>query len=299
VAKFSAKGDPVENPLYEYSAIVDRPYRALPNNARVAVWVGVNVEYYSFGQPALSLASGMPFSVPDSLNYGWRDYGSRVGIFRMLERMNGIGVRGTAIVNSEVLQRHPTVVARIKEAGWGWVAHGRNNSTLQTGMLPDEERAYLSEVTDDLEKGLGHRPRGWLGPGRVSTLATNDLLAELGYDYALDWSNDDQVCPYTVASGRLACIPYSVEVNDIVAYAIHGHTAAQFRDTIVDHFTELRRQGQAWPSVLGLSIHPFLSGQPSKLGALIDALEVMGSHEDVWMTTSDEIADWYLGELDG
>jgi peptidoglycan/xylan/chitin deacetylase (PgdA/CDA1 family) len=285
----------VENPLYEYSAIVDRPFRPLPGNARVAVWVGVNVEHYAFGRPALSLVREMPFSAPDSLNYGWREYGSRVGIFRLLERMQDVGVRGTAIVNSEVPRRHRSATRRIQDSGWAWVAHGRDNSTLQKDMSIEEERAYLIEVTEDLERSLGVRPRGWLGPARVSTLATNDLLAELGYDYALDWSNDDQVYDYTVATGRLACIPYSVEVNDIVAYVLHGQTAAQFHDTIVDHFSELYDTGDRWPAVLGLSIHPFLSGQPSKVRALTDALQAMAEREDVWMATSDEIVDWYYG----
>lgn len=287
----------MQNPLFDYSAIVDRQHRPLPGNARVAVWVGVNVEHHLFGQQALSI-SGMPFSPPDSLNYGWRDYGSRVGIFRLLDRMNAIGVRGTAIINSDVVDEYPAIVEKLKEANWGWVAHGKNNSTFQTGMTVDEERAYISEVTDALTRGTGHRPRGWLGPARDSTLATNDILADLGYDYALDWSNDDQVYRYNVASGRLACIPYSVEINDILAYVVHHHTAGQFNETITDHFNELYAQGDKWPSILGLSIHPYLSGQPSRVGALVDALEAMASHDDVWMTTSDEIADWYFSDSD-
>jgi len=286
----------MDNPLYDYSAIVDRPYRPLPHGARVAVWVGVNVEYYAFGVPALSLVRDVPFSPPDSLNYGWREYGSRVGIFRLADRLAQIGVRGTAIINSEVVRRHPSAVRLLKDADWGWVAHGRNNSTLQRDMNPDVERAYLAAVTNELEAGLGQRPRGWLGPARVSTLATNDLLAELGYDYALDWSNDDQVTPFLVKTGRLVSIPYSVEINDIVAFVLHGHTGPQFQTAIIDHFTELYEQADKWPSILGLSIHPFLSGQPSKLRYLIDALSEIAAHRDIWMTTSDEIADWYYGE---
>ena len=286
----------MDNPLFDHSAIVDRPYRPLPLGARVAVWVGVNVEHYEFGRPALGLVREMPFSVPDSLNHGWRDYGSRVGVFRLLDEMTAQGVRGTAIINSEVVTRQPTVVTQLKEAGWGWVAHGRNNTTLQSGMTVDEERGYLAEVTTELEEGLGQRPRGWLGPARVSTMATNDLLAELGYDYALDWGNDDQVYPFSVASGRLACVPYSVEVNDIVAYVMHGHTGPEFRQLIVDHFTGLYCQGDRWPSVMGMSIHPFLSGQPSKLRYLMEALEIIADHDRVWMATSDEIVDWYFGD---
>lgn len=285
----------MDNPLFDYSAIVDRAHRPFPGGARVAVWVGVNVEHYQYGKPALSLVEETKTLVPDSLNYGWRDYGVRVGIFRLVEGLARIGVRGSALVNTEVLTRYRPVVSAIADAGWCWVAHGRDNSTLQTGMPVDVERQYLREVTEEFTAGLGRRPNGWLGPVRASSHHTNALLADLGYRYALDWGNDDQVYPFTVPSGELLSIPYSIEINDIVAYGIHGYTGPQFRGAILDHVETLSEQGDRWPSVLGLSIHPFLSGQPARLRHLVEALREIAAAGSVWMTTSDEIADWYAG----
>lgn len=282
------------NPLFDYSAIVDRPHRPFPHGARVAVWVGVNVEHYEYGRPALSLVAESVKSTPDSLNFGWRDYGSRVGIFRLIDDMGAIGVRGTAIINSEVICRYPSVVKAIERAGWGWVGHGRNNSTLQTDMPIDVERAYLSSVTDELEAGFGHRPKGWLGPARASSHNTNSLLAELGYLYSLDWGNDDQIYPFNVVSGSLFSIPYSIEINDIVAYTIHGYSGPEFRDSILDHFDTLYGQADKWPAVFGLSIHPFLSGQPARTKYVMEALARIAKHEDVWLCTSDEIAEWHV-----
>lgn len=285
----------MDNPLFEYSAIVDRPRRSLPRNARMAVWLGVNIEHYAFGAPALSLVPPQHGAAPDSLNYGWRDYGARVGIFRLLSAFNALGVRGTAIINSEVLWRYPSIVAAAKSAQWGWAAHGRNNSITQDTMDISTERAYLQEVTADLEAGLGHRPRGWLGPARCASLNTNQLLAELGYTHSLDWGNDDQPYLFSVEPGGLASIPYSVEVNDIVAYVLHGYTGPEFQQMITDHFDALYQEANA--HVFGLSIHPFLSGQPSRVKYLCQALEHILERDGVWMATSEEIADWYLATL--
>ncbi|MBO9520650.1 MAG: polysaccharide deacetylase family protein [Nocardioidaceae bacterium] len=281
---------------YAYSAITERPHRPFPGGARVAVWVGVNVEAYAFGQQALSVAPHGPFIPPDAMSYSWRDYGSRVGIFRMLEAMNAAGIRGSAITNAEVLHRYPPVVEAIRAAGWDWVAHGRNNSILQTSMDPDAERAYVAEVTATFTEVLGLAPRGWLGPARVATLATNQLLADAGYSYALEWNCDDQPFDFDLERGRLVSVPYSTEVNDIIAFVFRGSSGAEFRQLVLDHVGTLRAQGERWPSVLGLSVHPFLCGQPAKLPYLMEALAEVAAHPDVWMTTSDEIAAWYREE---
>jgi allantoinase len=280
----------MENPLFDYSPIVGRPQLELPNGARVAVWIGVNVEHYTFGQPALSLAGFTAQLVPDPLNYGWRDYGPRVGVFRLMEIFERHGVPVTGIVNSDVCELYPRVIEEGRGRGWSWVAHGRNNSSWQTGMEPDDERAYIEQVASTIEQAVGSRPKGWLGPALTSTLNTNDILAELGFTYSLDWANDDLPYDFNVKKGRLVSVPYSSEVNDIPAFVIHNHTPRQFRDTLIDQFEQLYEEGGR---VMGVGVHPFLVGQPFRAREFSAALAEIAGRDGVWLATADEVADWY------
>ncbi|WP_459548624.1 polysaccharide deacetylase family protein [Nocardia sp. X0981] len=286
----------MHNPFFPYSAIVDRPTRALPDGKRIAVWVGLNVEYYEYGQPALSLAPFTAGLTPDPLNAGWRDYGPRVGIWRMLAVFDELGITPTAIVNSDVALHHPAIIAAGVERGWTWVAHGKNNSTLQNGMDVEAERTYITEVAEVLARATGKRPRGWLGPALTASAATNELLAELGFTYTLDWGVDDEPFHLEVGSGQLLSVPYSTEVNDIPGYVLHGQTGPQFKQALIDQFDQMYREGTQRSRVMGFGLHPFLSGQPYRTRYFAEALEHMLSHDDVWFTTADEVASWYLKE---
>jgi len=280
----------MSNPLFDYRPIVERPQVELPNGARVAVYFAVNVEHYTFGQPALSLAQFTAQLVPDPLNYGWRDYGPRVGVFRLMEILEKHGVPATGVVNSEVCELYPQIIEEGKKRGWSWVAHGRNNSTWQAGFEPDDERAYIEEVASTIEQSTGRRPKGWIGPALTATMNTNDVLAELGFSYSLDWANDDVPYDFNVKSGRLISVPYSGEVNDIPAFVIHNFTAREFREMLVGQFEQLYEEGGR---VMGVGIHPFLVGQPFRAREFSAALEEIAGRDGVWLTTTDEIADWY------
>jgi peptidoglycan/xylan/chitin deacetylase (PgdA/CDA1 family) len=280
--------------LYDYSAIARRPRLALPDGKRVAVWFGLNIEHYAFGQPALSLAEFTAQLVPDPLNYGWRDYGPRVGVWRLGEIFANYGVPVTAVINSEVCDHYPEIVDAGVEAGWAWVAHGANNSTWQTGMEPDAEREYLDGVAERIASATGSRPRGWLGPALTASMATNGLLAELGFDYVLDWANDDQPYPMNVGAGNLISVPYSSEVNDIPIFHLHHGRGEDFERAVVDSVEVLAADGTESARVLGVGVHPFLLGQPFRAKYLDRALATVAARDDVWLASADEIASWYV-----
>ncbi|WP_433180233.1 polysaccharide deacetylase family protein [Actinoallomurus sp. CA-150999] len=278
------------NELYDYSPITERSPISWPGGARVAVYVGLNVEHFLVDRPSTSIWPGTAELVPDALNYGWRDYGPRVGIWRVLESLDRHGVRASVLLNSDVVHHYPQIVKAGVERDWVWLAHGRTNSILHTGMTRDEERAVLSEVVDTIAGATGRRPRGWMGPGLTETFDTPALLAELGLTYVLDWTNDDQ--PYPLNVPGMISVPYTVELNDLGLFG-KGTTGPEFVQVVRDQYEQLRADSQDSGRVMALALHPFVIGQAFRAKYLDQALAYLAAQPDVWLTTSDEIAEHY------
>lgn len=286
----------MSGPPFGYLPAPGRPKLELPGGARVAVWIGLNVEHYPFGRPALSI-SPITASLPvDPMNYGWRDYGPRVGIWRVMDVLDRLGMRASVLLNSEVCERYPAIVEEGRRRGWAWLAHGRDNATLQADMSLEEERSYLTDVVDTIERGTGQRPRGWLGPALTETANTPALLAELGLTYVCDWCNDDE--PYALENegGPMLSMPYSVETNDITLLLERGYTGPEYLQVLIDQFDVLYEEGERSGRVMAIPLHPFLVGQPFRIRHLETALAHIAGHEHVWVATSDEIAEWYVGQ---
>jgi peptidoglycan/xylan/chitin deacetylase (PgdA/CDA1 family) len=284
----------MDNQLYDYSPIIHRPKLELPNGARLAFWVGLNVEHYEIDKPATSIFSGTAMLQPDPLNYGWRDYGPRVGIWRMMDVLDKHGMRASVLLNADVCRYYPQIIAEGNKRGWVWLAHGKNNSIFEAGMALEEERAYLTDVVRGIEQGTGQRPKGWLGPALTETFNTPELLAELGLTYLLDWCNDDQPFPLNVKAGRMISVPYSIEMNDISLFVGKSLSGQDFAQEVMDQFDVLYEEGGHNARVMCLALHPFVVNQPFRHKYLDKALEYIAGHEGVWLTTSDEIAEWYL-----
>ncbi len=281
-------------PPFRYVPLPAREPIRWPNGARVAFYVGLNIEHYHVDAPATSIFPGTAALKPDPLNYGWRDYGPRVGIWRMIDLLDQLELPASVLLNSEVCELYPEIVAAGVERGWAWLAHGTTNSRLHTGYASrEEERAALAEMFDTLERATGQRPSGWLGPALTETFDTPELLAELGASYVLDWCNDDQPYPLDVPGRRMMSVPYSIELNDIPLFVGKSFTGPQFKEMIVDWFDQLYHDGASTGRVMTVALHPFIANQPSRHRYLAEALEHIAGHSDVWLTTSDEIAAYY------
>jgi allantoinase len=287
----------MDNELYDYSPITQREPIRWPGGARVAFYVGLNVEHFLADQPSTSFNQATSALVPDPLNYGWRDYGPRVGIWRLTEIFDRHKIRPSVLLNSDAAGRYPQIIEAGLARDWAWLAHGRNNSTLQTGMPADQERAYLAEVVQAIEKATGRQPRGWLGPGLTETFETPRLLAALGLSYVLDWTNDDQ--PYRLNVPGMLSVPYSVELNDLGIFTMQGLTGPQFVQLVCDQLEQLYADSADSGRVMALALHPFVSGQPFRRKYLDQALDHIAGHPGVWLTTSDEIAEHYAGTVSG
>lgn len=279
------------SPPYLYSPITERPPIAWPGGARVAMYVGLNVEHFLPDLPSTSIWPGSAELQPDALNHGWRDYGARVGIWRTVESLDRHGIRPSVLLNSMVVEHYPQIVAAGVERDWAWLAHGRTNSTLHTGLTPEDERQVLTEITDTIQTATGRAPRGWMGPGLTETHQTPSLLTELGYQYVLDWTNDDQPYPLTVPG--MISVPYTVELNDLVLFG-RGLTGPDFLQMVVDTYEQLHADSAAGGRVMTIALHPFVIGQPFRHKYLDQALAFLAAQPDIWLTTSDDIAAHYL-----
>lgn len=287
----------MDNRLYDYSAIVDREAIRWPGGARVAFYVGLNVEHYRIDRPSTSTFPGTAGLTPDPLNYGWRDYGPRVGIWRLTESLDRHGIRASVLLNSDVAERYPRIIEAGRERHWAWLAHGKNNSIFQADMTRDEERAYLADVIGTIEKATGRPPRGWMGPALTETFNTPELLAELGLGYVLDWTNDDQ--PYRLNVPGMLSVPYTVELNDISLFVGKSTSGPDFVRIVKDQLDQLYADSAGSGRVMALALHPFVIGQAFRHKYLDEALEYVANHEGVWLTTSDEIAEHYAATGDG
>jgi peptidoglycan/xylan/chitin deacetylase (PgdA/CDA1 family) len=282
-------------PPYRYWPISERPPLTWPDGKRLAFYLGLNIEHFEMGRPSTSIV-GVTAALPvDPLNYGWRDYGTRVGVWRMIDLLDRHELRASVLLNSDVCHEYPQIIRAGVERRWAWLAHGKNNSHFWTGLPLDTEREGIREIVETIATGTGTAPKGWLGPALTETPNTPAVLAEHGLTYILDWCNDDQPYPLNVPGHRIISVPYSIEVNDIPLFLDRGLTAPEFERIAIDQFDVLyeesvRRAG----AVMSLSLHPFLINQPFRHKYLDRVLRHVRQHDDVWFTTSDDIADWYL-----
>ncbi len=271
---------------YTYSPLAGRPAGSWPNGARLAVVVCVGVESYRFGDGHTEdVLPGVP--APDLVNTAWRDYGNRVGVFRILDMLAGLGIPPTVLLNTDVYDEAPAVLDAARLAGAEIVGHGRSNSDSLSGMLPSAERAYLSGVAERIRAHEGAPPGGWSSPWLSHTPATLGLLAETGYRYVLDLRADDQPIWLATKAGRLLAIPYNAELNDSSTMIGRQASAHEFESMIVDEFTEM--SATRHPMVMSVVLHSFISGVPFRLRAVRRALQHVAEATGVWLTTPGEI----------
>lgn len=278
---------------YDYLPINDRPNFEWPEGKRLAVYIGLNIEHFSFGEGlGAELAPGGP--PPDILNYAWRDYGNRVGVWRLLDLFNEYRFPVAVLINSSIYDYCPEVIAAFRERGDEIVAHGRTNSERQSTLSTEEETALIKEVTDILTHNEKKAPKGWLGPWIAQSSQTPDLLKAAGYHYLLDWCHDDQPIWFNTNSGQILSIPYQQEINDIPAIMARKTSAAEFANMIIDQFDEMLVQSRQQALVFGIALHPYIVGQPFRIKQLRRALQYIEQRRnEIWLTHPGTIADYY------
>jgi peptidoglycan/xylan/chitin deacetylase (PgdA/CDA1 family) len=274
---------------YAYSPISTRPVYDWPGGKRLAIYIGLNLEWFAFGEGlGAELAPGGP--QPDVLNYSWRDYGNRVGVFRLAELFAELNMSVSLIVNAQMYRHAPQAIAAFP--GAEIVGHGRTNSERQGTLSESEEQRLIAETTATIERHSGSRPRGWLGPWISQSPLTPDLLQEQAYSYLLDWCHDDQPVWMTTRNGRILSVPYPQELNDIPQIVARKREGNEFADMIVDAFEVMQDECARRPLVMGIALHPYIVGWPHRFKHLARALRHIARKADerVWFATAGAIA---------
>jgi allantoinase len=276
-----------------YSAIVDRPPLVLPNGARMAVWPIVNVEHWDLRKPmprtVLPPPMGQPL-LPDLPNWAWHEYGMRVGFWRLHDCLRQFGIVPTLALNGSVCTEYPRVAKAALDAGWEFMGHAYVQGPMHN---LEDQRASIRKTIEAIRTLTGKAPRGWESPGLTETFETIDILAEEGIEYVADWVLDDQPCEISTTTGSVIAMPYTLEINDVPMMAVGQHASAEWLARGVRQFDRLYRESEKSARVMAISVHPFLSGVPHRIGYVEELFAYVQNKKDVVIWTGEQILDWY------
>lgn len=290
---------------YPYIPISQRQPLHWPNGARVALIITFNLEtwdltkdtdkaYYAGGPPILP--DVLPGRVPDFPNYSWREYGQRVGIWRLYELFDAMGAKASCTTNAVTFDRRRPMVQAVIDRGWELLAHNWEQGELLSDYAgdPAAEREIVLRTLAKYEAEVGRKAKGWLSSSLRGTLQTADILAEQGCTFYCDIMNDDQPYLLKTPSGPIVSIPYSNEINDFTLLTRRNYTTDQFRDILIEELDVLYEEGATTGRIMNIGLHPHVSGRAHRVRAIREFIAHAQSLPGVWWATREEIAAWYL-----
>lgn len=285
----------MDHDRYDWSMLPRRKPVRWPDDARVALWICPALEWFPLdmkGKP-FKAPGGMVTAYPDLRHYTLRDYGNRVGIYRLAKAFARHHLRVSVAVNAAVAVRYPSLVRDCMAWGWEIVANGLDMDHLHYEGLPRADEGKLIATTlDVLRKATGSKIRGWLSPAKSESNATPDLVAAAGIEYVCDWVNDDMPFAMRTSSGPLYAMPHPIDIDDYTILVQNRHAENEFRDQLIDQFDVLYQEAATQGGrIMAISLHPWITGQPYRIGALEEALAHIAGHRGVWSATGAEILE--------
>ncbi len=289
--------------FYDYWPYDNRPKIEWPGGARVAFWVAPNIEFYELDPPDNPFRKPWPAPSPSIAGYSIRDYGNRVGHMRQMKLLEKYGIRGSISLSTALCEHHPEIIELCKERDWEFFSHGIYNTRYTYGMDEDQERDMIRDGMETIYKHTGQKCAGYLAPALSHSELTLDLFAEVGTElfgdeggiYTCDLFHDDQPTPIHLRSGKkFVSIPYSLEMNDTIAYVVNKIEPRRYGQIIKDNFDRLYAEGAENGTVMCIPTHNYQVSCPHRLKAFEEALEYITGHSDVWVTTGREIAEHFI-----
>ena len=292
----------MDHDRYTWSMLTDRKPVAWPEGNRLALWVNVNLQFFPLNQEGkpFKVPGGMTMPYPDLRHYSLRDYGNRVGIYRLLNALDRYGVTPTFAVNGRLVQRYPALIEKLAARGNEILAHGWHMDALHHGGLSEEEESALVEKTvTTLRQATGQSVKGWLSPARNESPRTPDLLARHGIEYFCDWVNDDMPYPFKVENGTITSLPLSNELEDFFILQSNLHSEDSYVEQVKDACDMLLGEAaEQGGRLLALNIHPWVLGQPHRISRFEAALEYLSRQDGIWNASAGEIVESWRSQQD-
>ena len=290
---------------YPFVPLPHRGKLTLPGGNRLAVIPTLNLEYwdlvkdssepYYAGGPPI-LPDTLPGNVPDFPNFSWREYGQRVGIWRLFREFDRANIAPSCTVNAKLIEERWSIVDAVMERGWELVSHNYEQGDLLTNYAhnPAEERELIERSLEIYEKAIGRKAKGWLSCSLRGTLNTCEILADNGLIFFCDLMNDDQ--PYLISTpkGNIVATPYSIEVNDFTIFMRRGLDTDGAIKLLTEQFDVLYEEAAETGLVMNIGLHPHVAGVPHRIRALREFLAYAKTYDDVWWPSREELAQWYL-----
>ncbi|MBT6275646.1 MAG: polysaccharide deacetylase family protein [Chromatiales bacterium] len=280
---------------YEWNPLPGRQPIQWPGGARTAIAALVYFEHMELKAPDGSVADprfdgALGSYYPDFQNYSRREFGNRVGIFRVLDILERYGIRATICANAIAAAQYPYIVERCQRAGHSFIAHGWSISRMLSSKLSAEaEREHIDECLHSLTTSLGERPTGWAGQDYGESASTPQLLAQAGIRHVVDWPNDDE--PYYLnTEPRIVSVPNQSEWDDAQLFAVRKVDSWRYPEIITSAFEQLHDEGGR---MLGMGIHPWIFGQAHRVKYLEEAVRGIANQSGTWMASTAEIAQAY------
>lgn len=295
--EYARRGYGMDHDLYDWSMLEDRRPVAWPDGKALALWVNLSLQHFPLDQEGKPFPppGGMSTAYPDLRHYTLRDYGNRVGVFRVFRALDRYGVTASVAMNARLAERTPYLLERVVARGHELIGHGWDmDSPHYGGMDEDAERDLVSRSLATLRDASGQPVRGWLSPGKSQSANTPKLLVEHGVEYMADWINDDLPFSFRTPGGEITAMPLSTELEDRFIIMNNGHSEREYAEQIMDAcdflLAESRERGGR---LLALNIHPWMLGQPHRIAALERVLDHVMAYGEVWSAAPGEIlAAW-------
>lgn len=283
------------NPRIPYRFSTSRPPLPKLQGKSILVHLVVNVEHWQFDRAMPRTIITPPHgqgTVPDVPNFSWADYGMRAGMPRIIDLFNSRGLPASTSFNAGVIDAYPEAAEAMLKAGWEFIGHGLHQKAIQN-TDGDAEADMIAATLDKIAGFTGTRPRGWLSPGLRESERTPDLLKQNGIDYVCDWVVDDVPSWMTTQHGPLVAMPYNLDVNDSIIYAIERHATGEMLKRVAHTLAVFEQEAEAAPRVFAIGLHPHLIGVPHRYHELVGMLDLLQASDKVLFTTGGALCDWF------
>ena len=289
--------------FYDYWPYENRPKIRWPDGKKLAFWVAPNIEFYELNPPTNPSRKAWPQPYPATQGYSIRDYGNRVGHKRQMDLLDKYNVRGSISLSTALCSHHPEIIEMCKERNWEFFSHGIYNTRYTYGMSEQQERDMIKDSMETIYQHTGQKCAGYLAPALSHSELTLDLFAEVGTElfgseggiYTCDLFHDDQPTPIHTRSNKpFVSVPYSLEMNDTIAYVVNKIEPRRYGQMLKNNFDRLYAEGDESGTVMCIPTHNYQVSCPHRMKAFEEALDYITSHDDVWVTTGREIAEYYL-----